>query len=111
MTPTKTFGIGRHRPSGGVRTGCLRTIDGMEMSIFNTRHGVFPCRQVGMVPGHYGTSQATGTSDLRQEAGMGQSRATSFNIRMLHWNAEGVRNKNLELQVLLKERNIDGCCI
>ena len=30
---------------------------------------------------------------------------------MLHWNAEGVRNKNLELQVCLKERNIDVCCI
>ena len=30
---------------------------------------------------------------------------------MLHWNAEGVRNKKLELQVLLKERNIDVCCI
>ena len=30
---------------------------------------------------------------------------------MLHWSAEGVRNKNLELQVILKERNIDVCCI
>ena len=42
---------------------------------------------------------------------MGQIRATSFNLRMLHWNAEWVRNKKLELQVLLKERNIDVCCI
>ena len=30
---------------------------------------------------------------------------------MLHWNAEGVRNKKLELQVLMKERNIDVCYI
>ena len=28
-----------------------------------------------------------------------------------NWNAEGVRNKKLELQVLLRERNIDVCCI
>ena len=111
MTPTKTFEIGRHRPWGGVRTGCLRTIDVMEMSIFNNRHGVVPRRQVGAVPGHYGPSQTAGTSDSREKAGMGQSRATSFNLRMIHWNAEGVRNKKLELQVLLKERNIDVCCI
>ena len=77
------------------------------MSIFNNRHGVVPRRQVGTVPGHYGPSQATGTSDSRQEAGMGQSRATSFNI----WNAEGDRNKKLELQVPLKERNIDVGCV
>ena len=101
---TNTFEIGRHRPSGWVRTGCLRTIDVMEMSIFNNHHGVVPRRQVGAVPGDYGPSQATGTADSRQEAGMGQSRATSFNLRMLHWNAEWVRNKKLELQVFLKER-------
>ena len=93
MTPTKTVG-----------TGCLRIIYVMEMSIFDNR-------QVGTVPGHYGPSQAASTSDSRQEAGMGQSRATSFNLRMLHWNAEGVRNTKLELQVLLKERKIDVCCI
>ena len=33
MTPTNTFEIGRHRPAGGVRTGCLPTIGVMEMSI------------------------------------------------------------------------------
>ena len=88
MTPTNTFEIGRHWPSGGVRTGCLRTIDVMEMSIFDNRHGIVPRRQVGAVPGDYGPSQTAGTSDSREEAGMGQSRATSFNLRMLHWNAE-----------------------
>ena len=106
MTPTNTE-IGRHRPSCGVRTGCLRTFDVMEMPIFNNRHGVVPRRQVGTVPCHYGPSQATGTSYSRHESGMVQSRATSFNLRMLYWNAEGVRNKNVQLQVLLKERNID----
>ena len=93
MTLTKTFEIGRHLPSGGVRTGCLRTFDVIEMSIFNNRHGVIPRRHVWTVPGHHGPSQVTGTSDSRQKDGMRQSRVTSFNLRMLHWNAEGVRNK------------------
>ena len=93
MTPTQTFEIGTHWPSGGVRTGCLRTIDVMEMSIFNNRYGVVPSHQVVTVPGHHGQYQATGTSESRQEAGVGQSRATSFNIGMLHWHAERVRNK------------------
>ena len=109
MSPTKTFEIG-HRPSGWVRTGCLRSIDVMEMSIFNNRHGVVPSRQVVTVSGNHGPSHATGTSDSRHEAGIGQSRATSFNLRMLHWNAEGVQSKNLKLQVLLKGRNIHVCC-
>ena len=80
------------------------------MTIFNNRHGVVP-RQVGTVPSHHDPSQVTGTSDYRHEAGMRQSRATSYNLRMLYWDAEGGRNKKLELQVLLKERNIDVCCI
>ena len=62
-------------------------------------------RLVGTVPGHHGPSQTTGTSDSRQEAGMGQSRATIFNQWMLHWNAEGVRNKKLELQVILGKKH------
>ena len=53
MTPTKTFEIGRHRPSGGVRTGCLRTIDVMEMSLFTNRHGVVPRRQVAPLTGSW----------------------------------------------------------
>ena len=63
------------------------------MSLYNNRHDVVPRRQVCTVPGHYGPSQATGTSDSRQEAGMWQSKATSLYLRMLHWNVEGVRNK------------------
>ena len=81
------------------------------MFISNNRHGIVPRRQVGTVPGQHGSSHVTSTSDSRHEAGMGQGRATSYNIRKLHWNAEGVRNKNLELQALLNERNIDVCCI
>ena len=92
----KSEDIGRQ-----VRTGCLRTIDVMEMSIFNNHHGVVPRRQLWTVPGHHGPSQATGTYDSRQEVVMGLSRATSFRVR----------NKKNELQVLMKQRNIDECCI
>ena len=96
------------RPSGGVRTGCQRTIDVMEMSIFNNRRGVVLRRQVWTVPGHYDPSQYTGSFDSRKDAGMGQSRATSFNLRMLHWNAEGVRNKKTRTS---SSSDIDVCCI
>ena len=29
----------------------------------------------------------------------------------MHWNAEGVRNKKLDLQQFLKTHSIDICCI
>ena len=45
-------------------------------------------------------------------AGGGQSRATGHQtLRIVHWNAEGVRQKKLELQQFLKEQEIDVCCI
>ena len=94
MTSTKTLEIERHLPSGRVRTGCLRTIDVMEMSIFNNRHGVVPYRQVGTIPSHYDPSQAIGTSDSRQEADMGQSRATSFNLRIGMRKESETKNSN-----------------
>ena len=45
-------------------------------------------------------------------AGGGQSRATSHQtLCIVHWNAEGVRQKKLELQQFLKAQKIDVCCI
>ena len=45
-------------------------------------------------------------------AGGGQSRATGHQtLRIMHWNAEGVRQKKLELQQFLKTQKIDVCCI
>ena len=44
-------------------------------------------------------------------AGGGQSRTTGHQLRIMHWNAEGVRNKTLELQQFLKSHEIDVCCI
>ena len=44
--------------------------------------------------------------------GGGQSRATGHQtLRIVHWNAEGVRQKKLELQQFLKAQKIDVCCI
>ena len=44
--------------------------------------------------------------------GRGQSRATGHQqLRIMHWNAEGVRNKKLELQQFLHKKKIDICCI
>jgi len=66
----------------------------MEMSIFNKVSSLVArlgrCRAIIAHP------KLLAPLDSRQEAGMGQSRATSFNLQMLHWNSEGVRNKNLK---------------
>ena len=81
MSATKTFEIG-HRPSGEVRTGCLHTIDVMEMSIFNNRHGVVPSRQVVTVSGKHGPSHATGTSIFGCSIGMRkESKAKTSNSK------------------------------
>lgn len=42
-----------------------------------------------------------------------QSTATSHTqpLRILHWNAEGVQHKKLELQNFLKANSIDICCV
>ena len=53
----------------------------------------------------------TGVSDPEHVAGKGQSRLTSYNLNICHWNAEGVSTKKLELQTFLKTHNIDVCCI
>jgi len=42
-----------------------------------------------------------------------QSSATSHHhpLRIMHWNAEGVQRKKLELQNFLKTNNVDICCV
>ena len=70
--------------------------------------------QVETVPGpqpQRGPPPATGVSDPEHVAGTLQSRATSYNLTICHWNVEGVRTKKLELQTFLKTHNIDVCCI
>ena len=71
-------------------------------------------RQVETVPGpqpQRGPPPATGISDPKHVAGKGQSKATGYNLRICHWNAEGVMPKKLDLQTFLKHNNVDVCCI
>ena len=58
-----------------------------------------------------GSPQATGTSDPKHLAGKGQNKATGYNLRLCHWNVEGIRPKKHELQNVLKSKNIEVCCI
>ena len=71
--------------------------------------------QVGTAPGplpRRGPPQATGTTSVSPGVTReGQSNSTSHNLKVMQWNAEGVRLKKTELQNFLKEHDIDVCCI
>ena len=72
--------------------------------------------QDGMAPGPQPQKGPTNATDCGSDpllmAGGGQSRATGHQtLRIVHWNAEGVRQKNLELQQFLKAQKIYICCI
>ena len=86
---------------GGVRTEHLRIYDIMVVSNSGNRCGVVMDHQVETVPGpkpRRGPPPATSTSDPKHLAGKGQSKATGYNLRLCHWNAEGIRPKKLEYQ-------------
>ena len=85
MTPTKTFEIGRHRLSGGVRTGCLRIIDVMEMSIFNNRYSVVLVARLGRCRAIMAHPKLLVPLSPDRKHGMGH-------LRMLHWNAKGTKS-------------------
>ena len=72
--------------------------------------------QGGTVPGAQPQRGPTNATDCGSDpllmAGGGQSRATGHQtLRIMHWNAEGVRQKKLELQQFLKAQKIDVFCI
>ena len=72
--------------------------------------------QGGTAPGPQPQRGPTNATDCGSDpllmAGGGQSRATGHQtLRIVHWNAEGVRQKKLELQQFLKVQKIDVCCI
>ena len=72
--------------------------------------------QGGTAPGPQPQRGPTNATDCGSDpllmAGGGQSRATGHQtLRIVHWNAEGVRQKKLELQQFLKVQKIDICCI
>ena len=95
--PSKTEDAGL---LGGVRTEHLRINDIMVVLNSGKRYGVVSMdHQVETVPGpkpRRGPPPATGTSDPKHLAGKGQSKATGYNLRLCHWNAEG---RNLRLIV------------
>ncbi|KAK7101444.1 hypothetical protein V1264_019826 [Littorina saxatilis] len=65
----------------------------------------------GLQPQGGPTSATDCGSDPLPLTGGGQNRATGQQLRIMHWNAEGVRQKKLELQQFLKSQQIDICCI
>ena len=72
--------------------------------------------QGGTAPGPQPQRGPTNATDCGSDpllmAGGGQSRATGHQtLGIVHWNAEGVRQKKLELQQFLKVQKIDVCCI
>ena len=82
------------------------------------------CRPRGPKPGgdgagpsaSRGSALATGGSvNLeprgRQSRATGQPSTTSTGLRVVQWNAEGVRNKKPELQAFLRDNKIDVICI
>ena len=99
----------------GVRTEHLRIYDIMVVSNSGKRYGVVSMdHQVETVSGHKprrGPPPATGSSYPKHLAGTGQSYATGYNLRLCHWNAEGIRPKKLEIQNVLKSKTIEVCCI
>lgn len=82
------------------------------------------CRPRGPMPGGVGagpsasrgsTSATGGSVNLesrgRQSRATGQPSSIATGLRVVQWNAEGVRNKKLELQAFLKDNKIDIICI
>ena len=70
-------------------------------------YGAPETHQVETVPGpkpRRGPPPATGTSDPKHLAGKGQSKATGYNLRLCHWNAEGIRPKKLEIHFSFKSK-------
>ena len=69
--------------------------------------------RVETVPGpepRTGPTPTTGSSDPSALAREGRNKETG-KLNIMHWNAEGVRNKKLDLQQFLKTHSIDRCCI
>ncbi|KAK7096645.1 hypothetical protein V1264_003726 [Littorina saxatilis] len=87
----------------------------MIVSRSNVRDGVASMEpsQVEAVPGSMpqrSPPPATGSSHPSEIAREGRSNATG-NFTLMHWNAEGVRNKKQDLQQFLKTHSIDICCV
>ena len=80
------------------------------MQISLNRCGVVPCIQDGPARGASRTPLAL-TTGAYSEARSELNSQTGTKLTTMHWNAEGVQKKKLELQNFLKEHHVDICCI
>ena len=82
----------------------------MVMQLSFNRCGVVPCIQDGPARGASRTPLAL-TTGAYSEARSELNSPTGTKLTTMHWNAEGVHRKKLELQNFLKEHHVDICCI
>ena len=100
------------------KTDCSRTYDTMAVQLSLERCGVvlLDCSWGGTAPGSQPQRSPTSATDCDSDpCGLtmdGQSRTNGQQaLKIVQWNAEGVRLKKTELQHFLKLKAIDVCCI
>ena len=100
------------------KTDCSRTYDTMAVQLSLERCGVVVLDRSrgGTAPGSQPQRSPTSATDCDSDlCGLtmdGQSRTNGQQaLKIVQWNAEGVRLKKTELQHFLKLRAIDMCCI
>ena len=107
-----------HAACATHKTDCSRTYDTMAVQLCLERCGVvlLDRSRGGTAPGSQPQRSPTSATDCDSDpSGLtidGQSRANGQQaLRIVQWNAEGVRLKKTELQHFLKLKAIDVCCI
>ena len=100
------------------QTDCSRTYDTIAMQLSLERCGVvlLDRSRGGTAPGSQPQRSPTSATDCDSDpSGLtmdGQSRTNGQQaLKIVQWNAEGVRLKKTELQHFLKLKTIDVCCI
>ena len=100
------------------KTDCSRTYDTIAVQLSLERCGVvlLDRDRGGAAPGSQPQRSPTSATDCDSDpSGLtmdGQSRANGQQaLKIVQWNAEGVRFKETELQHFLKDKVIDVCCI
>ena len=107
-----------HAACATHKTDCSRTYDTMAVQLSLERCGVvlLDRSRGGTVPGSQPQRSSTSATDCDSDpSGLtmdGQSRTNGQQaLKIVQWNAEGVRLKKTELQHFLKLKAIDVCCI
>ena len=107
-----------HAACATHKTDCSRTYDTMAVQLSLERCGVvlLDRSRGGTAPGSQPQRSPTSATDCDSDpSGLtmdGQSRTNGQQaLKIVQWNAEGVRLKKTELQHFLKLKAIDMCCI